>query len=116
MCSVIPNHFCLAYVHELHLSNGDVTSGQSIRMENNKLIIKTPYAGDDKRPLTLGQRWESEKEIFSPEANKEITITISIGVTEYIPGERISALVERADKAMYISKENGRNRISALFK
>jgi diguanylate cyclase (GGDEF)-like protein len=68
--------------------------------------------------VTVAERIRTgiEKEIFSPEAGKEVTITISIGITEYIPGERISALVERADKAMYVSKENGRNKISALFK
>jgi len=60
-------------------------------------------------------RTSIEKEVFSPDSGQANKITISIGVTEYIAGERISALVERADKAMYISKENGRNRISALF-
>ncbi len=43
---VILNPFCPAFAHELHLSNGDVINGQLIRMENNKLIFKTAYAGE----------------------------------------------------------------------
>lgn len=38
--------FCPAIADELHLLNGDVISGQIIRMEENKLFFKTSYAGD----------------------------------------------------------------------
>lgn len=41
-------------------------------------------------------------------------ITVSIGVTQYSPGESITEFVKRADRAMYMSKEKGRNRISLL--
>ncbi|MGD2037192.1 MAG: DUF481 domain-containing protein [Desulfobacterales bacterium] len=40
------NALCPAIADELHLSNGDVISGQIIRMEGNKLIFKTSYAGE----------------------------------------------------------------------
>jgi putative salt-induced outer membrane protein YdiY len=43
---VLSNPFCRAFAHELHLSNGDVINGQLIRMEENKLIFKTAYAGE----------------------------------------------------------------------
>jgi two-component system, cell cycle response regulator len=55
-----------------------------------------------------------ESEVFSPAPDKQITITVSIGVTEYQTDERISAFVQRADQALYLSKDNGRNRISCL--
>ncbi|MBA4367449.1 MAG: diguanylate cyclase response regulator [Desulfobacterium sp.] len=55
-----------------------------------------------------------ESEVFSPVSDKQITITVSIGVTEYQTDERISAFVQRADQALYLSKDNGRNRISCL--
>ncbi|MBU2521765.1 MAG: diguanylate cyclase [Proteobacteria bacterium] len=56
-----------------------------------------------------------ENEKFSPPSGKSISMTISIGVTEYCPGERISTFVQRADKAMYLSKQRGRNQISTIF-
>ncbi|HPA15849.1 MAG TPA: diguanylate cyclase [Desulfobacterales bacterium] len=58
-----------------------------------------------------------ETEKFTPETEegKEITITISAGVTEYYPNEDVATFIKRADKAMYSSKERGRNTVSSLF-
>ena len=44
-------------------------------------------------------------------------VTCSFGVTEMIPGEDPKSFIARADKALYSSKENGRNRVTvATFK
>ncbi|MCJ7618139.1 MAG: diguanylate cyclase [Desulfobacterales bacterium] len=56
-----------------------------------------------------------ENEKFLSQSGKSISMTISIGVTEYCPGERISTFIQRADKAMYLSKQRGRNQISTIF-
>jgi diguanylate cyclase (GGDEF)-like protein len=67
--------------------------------------------------MTVAKRIKDamENENFSPQPGKSISITISIGATEYCRDERISAFVQRADKAMYLSKQRGRNQISTLF-
>jgi diguanylate cyclase len=39
-------------------------------------------------------------------------VTISIGMATLKPGETCVALTERADKALYVSKRNGRNRLT----
>lgn len=44
-------------------------------------------------------------------AGKEINITVSIGLTELITGESEDQLIKRADAAMYMAKQNGRNRV-----
>ncbi|HLT78367.1 MAG TPA: GGDEF domain-containing protein [Ferrovibrio sp.] len=38
-------------------------------------------------------------------------ITISAGIAEYRPGESLSVFVQRADKALYAAKRQGRNRV-----
>ncbi len=48
---------------------------------------------------------------------KQQKVTCSFGIAEMIAGEDPKRLFERADKALYSSKENGRNRVtSATFK
>lgn len=41
-------------------------------------------------------------------------ITLSFGVTAFRPAERAEAFVNRADKALYQSKETGRNKVTSL--
>lgn len=43
-----------------------------------------------------------------------VQVTISAGIAEYEPGETIDQLLERADKALYQAKNEGRNRVLAI--
>jgi diguanylate cyclase (GGDEF)-like protein len=54
-------------------------------------------------------------EKFDPDTKDDLIITISIGVTQYSPEEELSAFIQRADKAMYSSKQDGRNKVTALI-
>jgi diguanylate cyclase (GGDEF)-like protein len=38
-------------------------------------------------------------------------ITVSIGVAQSLEDENFSACLTRADKALYLAKENGRNKV-----
>ncbi|NWH03946.1 GGDEF domain-containing protein [Desulfobacter latus] len=50
-------------------------------------------------------KWQSKS------SGKDIgTITISLGVAQFIPDENLNSLIARADKALYSAKEKGRNR------
>ncbi len=40
------------------------------------------------------------------------TITVSVGVAQYQPGESLENFVNRADKALYFAKNTGRNRVA----
>lgn len=45
--------------------------------------------------------------------NRELSVTCSFGVAEYIDGESLEKLVNRADAALYHAKKMGRNRVCA---
>ena len=65
---------------------------------------------------TVAQRIKSALKVenFMPQQEKEAKITISIGVTGYSPDEQLSEFIQRADKAMYLSKGKGRNKVTTL--
>ena len=41
------------------------------------------------------------------------TITLSVGVARYVPGEPLGDLIKRADAGLYTAKRTGRNRVVA---
>ncbi len=54
------------------------------------------------------------KSLWKNERMKKYKVTISIGVTEYKTRDNMERMIKRADKALYISKENGRNKVTVL--
>ncbi|MCR4642735.1 MAG: GGDEF domain-containing protein [Lachnospiraceae bacterium] len=66
--------------------------------------------GNDLYDMAEELRTKVEKHEF-PEIGQ---VTCSIGVTEMKAGEEFKELFERLDKAMYASKENGRNMVTIL--
>lgn len=54
----------------------------------------------------------SKKKIRLKSSGQELgPITMSIGTTLYVPGEEMSALIERADQGLYEAKRKGRNQV-----
>ena len=54
--------------------------------------------------------------VNSDVTEKNIGVTISLGVAEYSPDDDESTLLQKADKALYKAKENGRNRVEIYEK
>jgi len=104
-----------------------VRIGELIKACLRKMDTAYRYGGEEftiilpetngEEALTVAERIRTgiADERLSPKPGVEVKKTISVGVTQYRPGERVSKLVERADKAMYLSKDKGRNGISTLF-
>ncbi len=67
--------------------------------------------------LLVAERIRSviQTESFEPVPDKDVSVTISIGVTQYMPEEQLSTFIQRADKAMYQSKQNGRNQVTSIL-
>ncbi len=78
-------------------------------------IILPETTGKEAQVVANRIKTAVELECFLPEPGKIFTITISIGVTEFLKKEPISEFIQRADKAMYKSKDEGRNRITTLY-
>jgi two-component system, cell cycle response regulator len=105
-----------------------VRLGQVIRSCLRKMDSAYRYGGEEftvilpetegEEAATVAERIRSavENEKFYPEdCVQAVSISISVGVTEYSPNEDTAVFVQRADKAMYLSKQSGRNRVSCLF-
>lgn len=71
-------------------------------------------------PMTTGEEGiitakriqaELKKEVFSPLPGHKVCMTMSIGLTQYMPNENIKMFIHRADQLMYKGKKNGRDKI-----
>jgi diguanylate cyclase len=57
----------------------------------------------------------AHKDIVNQSKNEKLgRLTISLGIAQLQPGEPISEFIDRADRALYKSKEGGRNRVTYI--
>lgn len=77
------------------------------------LLPDTDISGGMKVAEILRKEIEKKELVNRITGNKIAKITISAGVTEYEKGESVETLIERADKALYSAKKQGRNRVIA---
>ena len=78
-------------------------------------IILPETGGEEAKTVAHRIRNAVKAAKFFPEPDKPQHITISVGVTEYYKKEELTTFIQRADKAMYLSKLAGRNKVSSLF-
>ena len=78
-------------------------------------VILPETNGEEAKTVAQRIRASLEAEKYTPAPGEVARITISIGVTQCYPNEELSTFIRRADKAMYLSKKNGRNRVSVLL-
>ncbi|GHE41772.1 GGDEF domain-containing protein [Vulcaniibacterium thermophilum] len=103
---------CLRYV-SLRIRNVLRGSDVLARYGGDELLVLMP----DTTLSEAGRIAERMREAVAcrPLALDDLRLpsTLSIGVAEYVPGEGVERLLERADGALYRSKSAGRNRVSA---
>ncbi|MBU1019665.1 MAG: sensor domain-containing diguanylate cyclase [Firmicutes bacterium] len=119
-----------------HFKNVNDTYGHSVGDEILKIVSKS--IGSSLRRGDVIGRWGGEefiavlrinnaaaleriaetlrvvvsKSIYSLNEKEHVSVTISIGGTLYIPGEKAGDTIARADQNMYISKTSGRNKVT----
>lgn len=53
-------------------------------------------------------------QMFEPEPGIKKSVTVSIGATQLVTGEDFSSFIRRTDKALYRSKDSGRNKLTYI--
>lgn len=61
--------------------------------------------------LNSAERIREQVEAYAWGTKLQRNITVSIGLTQYIPGESVLDLFSRTDTAMYLAKRGGRNQV-----
>jgi two-component system cell cycle response regulator len=78
-------------------------------------IILPGTPGEEARTVAERLRAAVAAEMVPADRDDRPWITISVGVTQYQHEESVANFVQRADQAMYESKQAGRNRVSCIF-
>lgn len=82
------------------------SSDPAVRWGGEEFLIIVPAAGEIAMELAERIRKAVEKARHDGAGR----VTLSLGVAEIVPGEPVDSLLKRADAALYIAKDNGRNR------
>ncbi len=99
-----------------------ITMAQTVNKNVRETDLFARWGGEEFVILFKNTTVDSAKEVSEklkdniqennhPTAGK---ITASFGVTEYIDGDTIESIFKRCDDALYVAKENGRNRVEVL--
>lgn len=78
------------------------------------LVVAPETEAEASCELAERLRMTVESMTFSADSMK-ISITISVGVTLLCQGDSIEKVISRADAALYQAKNNGRNRVAAVW-
>ncbi len=97
-----------------------ITVAQIVKMNTRETDITCRWGGDEFILILPNTKIDdahfvAEKIRFAIEDftfSREISITVSLGIAQRVIGEYYSSLFRRVDKALYYSKDNGRNQIS----
>ncbi len=86
------------------------------RYGGDEFAILLPETGI-KKACVVGSRIRNNisELVFEPEPGVKKSVKMSIGVTELVDGEDYRTFIKRADKALYQSKESGRDKLCYLY-
>ena len=92
------------------------TTDTAFRYGGEEFAVLLPETRLEKACLVGKRIIESiGSKVFNPKPDKTASITISVGATELIKSDNRETFIKRGDKALYISKQTGRNKLSYLI-
>lgn len=85
------------------------------RYGGEEFLAVFPVTGkEDAKKIAENIRDEFERHVHIYDDTGEKTFTVSGGISEYVEPEHYADTVQRADKALYMAKDGGRNRCCVL--
>ncbi|OYW64279.1 MAG: hypothetical protein B7Z24_08555, partial [Pseudomonadales bacterium 32-42-5] len=88
-----------------------------IKASTRSIDLSCRFGGDEFALLFLNIDSNAARLIairLGQEIKDSLGMTASFGVTSLSPGESIESFINRADKALYLAKEKGRNKVEIL--
>jgi diguanylate cyclase (GGDEF)-like protein len=82
------------------------------RYGGEEFVLTLPHTPADGAATVAERIREQVQKLEVPSEQGMVRFTVSIGVSTYASGEAFDQIVERADKALYVSKQSGRNRVT----
>jgi diguanylate cyclase (GGDEF)-like protein len=82
------------------------------RYGGEEFVLTLPHTPADGARAVAERMREAVEKVEVPSEQGTVRFTVSIGVSTYVDGEPFDHIVERADKALYASKQGGRNRVT----
>ncbi len=83
------------------------------RYGGEEFIIVLPFVGLDECMVVAERIRTLVKANPVSYEGQELAVSCSFGVAEYIPGETMERFIDRADEALYLAKNTGRDRVAA---
>jgi diguanylate cyclase len=83
------------------------------RYGGEEFIIVLPETLEEAAVETLVRVQRELTRRFFLSNNERVLITFSAGTAQCLPGETREDLIDRADRALYVAKHAGRNRVEA---
>lgn len=81
------------------------------RYGGEEFFIILPNTRAD-QAVGIAERFRQEVESMPIQCgNRDLRITASFGVSEFVPGEKKETWLDRTDRAMYLAKQQGRNAV-----
>jgi len=85
------------------------------RLGGEEFVCLQSGGEDDATEQTLKVFLETTRNFAFSFRGMQIHITLSIGLTKLLPGQSLEGLMRNVDRALYQSKEMGRDRITVLY-
>lgn len=95
---------------------------QMLRLSVREVDLAARYGGEEFVLLLSGQTLVAAEQALNrirttvleqKFSQEQLPLTVSVGLTQYVPGEEADELINRADRLLYEAKRCGRNRVVA---